>query len=71
MMGIWSFQLPTSWPCNFGSEFDIGQARQPTPDDNDTGRWIAGPGEVSAQAGELGQVEGRVCRDGIVDCLVR
>ena len=43
-------------PCDFGSEFDVGQADEATPDDHVTRRRVRSSCEVSAKSGELRQI---------------
>ena len=38
------------------ADLDVGQAGQPAPHDRVAGWWIAGSGEIAAEARELGQI---------------
>lgn len=41
---------------DFDADLDVGQAGQPAPDDDVSGRRIAGSGEIAAKSRELGQI---------------
>ena len=53
---LWALSITHISRPDVDTDLDVGQSGQPAPHDDVAGLWIAGSGEITAEARELGQV---------------